>query len=108
MLKSVCLGVHLNILTIFPIEADLSLVLLLALQSLVHLLDYTLAGLSSVEEAAGARFLHYLCPNKAGQLTKPVRAVHDGVAVTTLSVSQEEVTVCKAKEEVGGRATVRP
>lgn len=79
--------------TIFPIEADFSLVLLLALQSFVHLLDHTLIGLSSMEEAAGTSFLHHLGPNKAGQLTEPVGAVHDGVAIPTLSVSQEEVTV---------------
>lgn len=89
------LGDHLNIfLTIFPIEADFSLVLLLALQSFVHLLDYTLVGLGSMEEVTGTRFLHHLAPNKASQLTKPVRAVHDGVAITTLSISQQEVTVC--------------
>lgn len=88
--------VHMNmILTILPIEAHLSLVLLLALQSFVHLLDYTLIGLGSMEEAAGTSFLHHLGPNKAGQLTKPVRAVHDGVAIATLGVSQQEVTVCK-------------
>lgn len=83
------------VLTIFPIEAHFPLVLLLALQGFVHLLDYTLAGFRSVEEAAGTGFLHHLIPNEAGQLTKPVWAVHDGVAVTTLSITQEEVTVCE-------------
>lgn len=76
------------ILTIFPVEADLSLVLLLALQSFICLLDYTFIGLGSMEEAAGTSLLHHLSPNKAGQLTKPVRAVHDGVAITTQSISQ--------------------
>lgn len=76
------------ILTIFPIEADFSLVLLLALQSFVYLLDYTFIGLGSDEEAAGTSFLHHLIPNMACQLTKPIRAVHDGVAITTLSISQ--------------------
>lgn len=85
-------------LTTLPIEAHLPLVLLLALQSFVHLLDYTLMGLGSVEEAAGTSFLHHLAPNKAGQLTKPIRAVHNGVAITTLSISQEEVTVCKGNK----------
>lgn len=96
-------------LTILPIEAHLPLVLLLALQSFVHLLDYALIGLGSVEESAGTSFLHHLAPNKAGQLTKPIRAVHNGVAITTPSISQEEVAVCKGnkkKEEVGGMATV--
>lgn len=83
------------ILTVFAVEADLSLVLLLALQGFVHLLDHALVGLGSVQEAAGAGFLHHLRPNEAGQLTKAVGAVHDGVAVTTLSAPQQEVTVCK-------------
>lgn len=86
------------ILTIFPVEADFSLVLLLALQSFVHLLDHTLVGLGSMEEAAGASFLHHLGPDEACQLTKPIRAVHDGVTMTTLRVSQQEVTVCKGSE----------
>lgn len=75
-------------LTIFLIKADLSLVLLLAFQSFVHLLDNILNGLRSMKEAAGAVFLHHLSPNKTGQLTKSIRAVDDGVAMTTLSVSQ--------------------
>lgn len=83
------------ILTVFPVEADFSLVLLLALQSLVHLLDHAFVGLDSVEEAAGASLLHHLGANEAGQLTEAVRAVHDGVATATLSISQQEVTVCK-------------
>lgn len=94
LLNSVCVDSR-PVLTIFPIKAHFSLVLLLALQGFVHLLDYTLAGFGSVEEAAGTRFLHHLIPNEAGQLTKPVGAVHDGVAVTTLSITQEEVTVCE-------------
>lgn len=117
--QNVTLGVHsqlnfglvnLNIvLTIFLIEADLSLVPLLALQSFVDFLYQALVCLCSMQEAAGTRLLHHFCPNKAGQLTKPIRAVHDGVAVPTLSVSQEEVTVCKGKsEEFLGRATVWP
>ena len=76
------------ILTVFPIEVDLSLVLLLALQSFVYLLDHALNGLCSMEKAAGASFLHHLGPNKSGQLTKPVRAVHDGVTMATLSIPQ--------------------
>lgn len=87
------------ILTVFPIEADLSLVLLLALQGFVHLLEQALVGLGAVQEAAGAGFLHHLRPNEAGQLTKAVGAVHDGVAVTTLSAPQQEVTVCVAMRE---------
>lgn len=61
-----------SVLTVFPVEADLPLVLLLTLQSFVHLLDDTLAGLVPVEEAAGARPLHHLCPHKAGQLTEAI------------------------------------
>lgn len=83
-----------KVLTVFPVEADLPLVLLLTLQSFVHLLDDALAGLVPVEEAAGARPLHHLGPHKAGQLTEAVRTVDDGVAVTALSVSQKEITVC--------------
>lgn len=83
------LGHYVNIiLTIFLVKADFSLVLLLALQSFVYLLDYTFIGLDTMEEAAGTSFLHHLSTSKAGQLTKPIRAVHDGVAMTTLSISQ--------------------
>lgn len=67
-----CYSVKGRGLTIFPVEADLSLVLLLALQSFLHLLDDSLAGLATVEEATGAHLLHHLCPHKAGQLTKAV------------------------------------
>lgn len=88
-------------LTVFPVEADLSLVLLLALQSFVHLLDDALAGLVPMEEATGAHLLHHLCPHKAGQLTKPVWTVNDGVAVMTLSISQKEITVCRSGGERG-------
>lgn len=59
-------------LTIFLIKADLSLVLHLSLQSFIHLPDYPLVGLGPMEEVAGAHFLHHLCPNKAGQLAKPI------------------------------------
>lgn len=83
------LGDHVNkMLTIFLIKADFSLVLLLAFQSFVYLLDQTFTGLCSVEEAAGTGFLHHLSPSKAGQLAKTIRAVHNGVAIATLSISQ--------------------
>lgn len=91
-------------LTVFAVEADLSLVLLLALQGLVHLLDDALAGLVPVQEAAGAHLLHHLRPHEAGQLAEAVRAVDDGVAVVNLSVPQEEVTVCRSR---GGRERER-
>ncbi len=77
-----------TVFTIFPVEADFFLVLLLALQSLVHLLDCALAGLGSMEEAAGTSFLHHLSANKASELTKPIREVHNGIAITTLSIPQ--------------------
>ena len=86
-------GLGTYVLTILPIEADLSLVLLLSLQGFVHLLDHALAGLGPVEEAAGASFLHHLSPGEAGQLAEAVGAVHDRVATATLSVSQQEVTI---------------
>lgn len=59
-------------LTVFAVEADLSLVLLLALQGLVHLLDDALTGLVPVQEAAGAHLLHHLRPHEAGQLAEAV------------------------------------
>lgn len=77
-----------RIFTIFPIKADFSLVLLLALQSFVYLLNQTFTGLCSMEEAAGARFLHHLGPSETSQLAKSIRTVHNGVAVATLSISQ--------------------
>lgn len=70
--RAVCYSMKDRVLTVFPVEADLPLVLLLTLQSFVHLLDDTLAGLVPVEEAAGARPLHHLCPHKAGQLTEAI------------------------------------
>ncbi|TNN52776.1 hypothetical protein EYF80_037009 [Liparis tanakae] len=91
------------LLTIFPVEADFSLVLLLALQGLVQLLDDALVGLRSVEEAAGAGLLHHFGPREAGQLTKPIGAVHDGIAVATLSIPQKEVAICKRETQVGGK-----
>lgn len=81
-------------LTILSIKADFSLVLLLALQSFVDLLDHTVFGLSSMKEAAGAGFLHHLSPNETGQFTEPIRTVDDWVTVAPLSISQEKVTVC--------------
>lgn len=59
-------------LTILPVEANLSLVLLLAFQSFVDLLDHTVAGFGSMKEAAGAGFLHHLCSNKACQFTEAI------------------------------------
>lgn len=76
-----------DILTTFPIKADFSLVFLLILQSFVYLLDHIFIGLGPMEETAGTRFLHHLSPNKPSQLTKSIRAVHDGVAIATLSIS---------------------
>lgn len=69
---TVCYSIKAKVHTIFPVEADLSMVLLLALQSFVHLLDDALAGFGPMEEAAGAHLLHHLCPYKAGQLTKAI------------------------------------
>lgn len=85
-------------LTVFPVEAHLPLVLLLALQGFVHLLDQALVGLGPVQEAAGAGLLHHLRPHEAGQLTEAVRTVDDGVVVATLGISQQEVAVCEERE----------
>lgn len=93
-------------LTVFPVEAHLPLVLLLALQGFVHLLDQALVGLGPVQEAAGAGLLHHLRPHEAGQLTEAVRTVDDGVVVATLGISQQEVAVCEEREgrKQGSRA----
>lgn len=74
-------------LTVFPVEAHLPLVLLLALQGFVHLLDQALVGFGSMQEATGAGLLHHLRPDEAGQLTKAVRAVDDGVSMAILGAS---------------------
>ena len=84
-------------LTVLAVEADLPLVLLLALQGLVHLGHGPLAGLVAVQEAAGAVLLHDLGADEAGQLAEAVRAVNDGVAMATLSVPQQKVAVCGEK-----------
>lgn len=89
-------------LTAFPVEAHLPLVLLLALQGFVYLLDQALIGFGSVQEATGAGLLHHLRPDEAGQFTEAVGAVDDGVAVAALGTSQQEVAVCveeRHKEE---------
>lgn len=80
--------------TIFLVEVDLGLVLLSALQSLLHLLGHVLAGVHAVQEAAAAVLLHHLRSGEARQFTEAVRAVNDGVAAVTLGVTQQEITVC--------------
>lgn len=81
-------------LTVFPVEAHLPLVLLLALQGFVQLLDQALIGFGSVQEATGAGLLHHLVPDEAGQLTEAIGAVDDGVTVAILRASEQEVAVC--------------
>lgn len=80
--------------TILLVEVDLVLVLLSALQSLQHLLGHVVAGVSTVQEAAAAVFLHHLSSREARQFTEAVRAVDDGVAAVALGVTQQEVAVC--------------
>lgn len=98
-----CVTYEDQVLTVFPVEADLPLVLLLTLQSFVQLLDDNLTGLVPMEEGAGAHPLHHLGPHKAGQLTEAIRAVDDGVAIAALSVSQKEITVCEREREAEER-----
>ena len=86
-----------SIITILLVEADLSLVLLLALERFVHLRDRPLAGLIAVQEATRAVLLHNLSANEARQFAEAVRAVDNRVAMATLSVSQQKVAVCKKK-----------
>lgn len=81
--------------TILLVEVDLALVLVSALQSLLHLLGHMLAGVSTVQEATAAVLLHHLCPCEARKFTEAVRAVDDGVATVALGVTQQEVTVCE-------------
>lgn len=80
--------------TILLVEVDLVLVLLSALQSLQHLLGHVVAGVSAVQEATAAVFLHHLSSREACQFTEAVRAVDDGVAAVALGVTQQEVAVC--------------
>lgn len=89
-------------LTILPVEANLSPVLLMALQGLVEPLQGWLAGLGTVEEAAAAGFLHDLGAAVTGELAKAVRAVDDGKAPGALRVGQKEVTVCGKKRSRSG------
>lgn len=81
--------------TILLVEVDLALVLLSALQSLLHLLGHMLAGVSPVQEAAAAVLLHHLSSCEARQFTEAVRAVDDGVSAVALGVTQQEITVCE-------------
>ena len=84
-----------RVLTVLSVEADLRLVLSLALQDLLQLLGDTLAGVRPVQEVTLARLLHDLRPPKAGELAEAVGAVHYGVSTATLSISQQEVAVWK-------------
>lgn len=80
-------------LTVLPVEVHLPLVFLLALQSLVHLLHHPLTSLRPMQEATRTCLLHHLCAHKPRQLTEPIRAVHNGVTVATLSIPQQEIAV---------------
>lgn len=75
-------------LTIFLVELDLGLVLLLTLQRFLHALCHLLACPGAVQEVTAAVLLHYFCPGKTRQLTEPIRAVNNGVTTVTLSVPQ--------------------
>ncbi len=87
--------------TVLLVEVDLGLVLLSALQSLLHLLGHVLAGVGPVQEAAAAVLLHHLSSREARQLAEAVRAVDDGVAAVALGVTQQEVTVCEGDMKRG-------
>lgn len=89
--------------TVLLVEVDLGLVLLAALQGLLHLLGHVLAGVGPVQEATAAVLLHHLRPGEARQLAEAVRAVDDGVAAVALGVPQQEITVCEGTSQ-GGRA----
>lgn len=90
-------------LTILPVEANFSPVLLMALQGLVEPLQGWLTGLGTVEEAAAAGFLHDLGAAVTCELAKAVRAVDDGKAPWALCVGQKEVTVCGKKRSRSGQ-----
>lgn len=90
-------------LTILPVEANFSLVLLMALQGLVQPLQGWLTGFWTIEEMAAARFLHDLSATVACELTEAVRAVDDGKASWALCIGQQEVAVC-GEEEVKVRS----
>lgn len=80
-------------LTTLLVEADLGLLLLLALQHLLDALQDGLAGLSPAEEAAAAVLLHHLGAGEAGQVAETVRAVDNGETTADLSVGQDEIAV---------------
>lgn len=88
--------------TVLLVEVDLGLVLLSALQSLLHLLGHVLAGVGPVQEAAAAVLLHHLSSREARQFAEAVRAVDDGVATVTLGVTQQEIAVCRGVGEREG------
>lgn len=90
-------------LTIFPVEANFSPVLLMALQSLVEPLQGWLTGLGTVEETAAACFLHDLGAAVTRELTKAVRAIDDRKAPWALRIGQKEVTVCGKKRSRSGQ-----
>lgn len=84
-------------LTILSVEADLSPMLLMALQGLMQPLQGWLTGLWTIEETAAAGFLHDLGAAVACELAEAVRAVDYGKAPWALCVGQQEVAVCGKK-----------
>lgn len=100
-------------LTILPIEANFSLVFLMALQCLVQPLQGWLTGLWTIKEMAAACFLHDLSAAVACELAEAVRAVDDGKAPWALCIGQQEVAVCgktegvKVRSKPGGELSVQ-
>lgn len=91
----VCFSLSLCPPTILFVEVNLGLILLSALQSLLHLLGHVLAGVGPVQEAAAAVLLHHLGAREARQLAEAVGAVDDGIAPVALGVTQQEIAVCE-------------
>jgi hypothetical protein len=52
----------------------------------------------SVQELAGASFLHNLSSGEAGELAEAIRAVHNGEDRGDLCISQYEVAIWNGKE----------
>lgn len=84
-------------LTILPVKANFSPVLLMALQGLLQSLQGWFTCLWTIEETAATRFLHDLCTTVACELAEAVRAVNYRKASWALCVGQKEVAVCGKK-----------
>lgn len=87
-------------LTVFFVEHNFHLELRLAFKSRLDGEFVFLLRFWAIKEFAGAPFLHDLGTRVAGEFTKAIAAVYDGIEGADLCVPQHEVTVCGERDEI--------